>query len=180
MARRRLGGGGSYGYQDPDDECKFTGLGNHGMFSREDDFLSYQEAMGHLISAVAWNDPAMHSGVFKYYKDQAPYNFDTILLDTPGAWSFDWEGTFCGDPKLPGKSTEGDWLRLFWNYRNDVGWNFQPSLLDIATHVRTMFLAGGLVSSNAYAKFTDAVIAGYPWFQLQWETLAQDHGPADP
>lgn len=174
------GGGGSYLFNDGDPQCAFVGLGDHAMFSREDDFLSYQEGIAHFISATAWNDPALLSGAFKYYKNNPPHNFDLYNLDSStAAVPFNWENINCA-PKLSGKSTEGDWLRLLWNYSNDPGWGAMPSTFDISEHVRAMFQAGGINAANAYATFKAALVANYPGFQFKWNALAAAHGPVDP
>ncbi len=174
------GGGGSYLFNDLDPQCQFTGLGDHAMFSREDDFLSYQEGIGHFVSATAWNNPALLSGAFKYYKNDPPYNFDLYNLDmSSGTTPFNWENSLCS-PKLVGKSIEGDWLRLLWNYSNDPGWGSVPTLFDISEHVRAMFAAGGITGVNAYGKFRASVAANYPGFLFEWDSLAAAHGPVDP
>ena len=177
----KTGGGGNYFYNDPVPLCGFVGLGDHAMFSREADFLSYQEGIAHFISATAWNNPAPLSGAFKFYKNDPPYNFDLYNLDSSTvAVPFNWENINCS-PKLVGLSTEGDWLRQIWNYGNDTGWGVPiPSTFDISEHVRSMFLAGGINASNAYARFKASVANNYPIFSPKWDGLATFHGPVDP
>jgi len=176
-----VGGVGGYGYNDNDPDCEFTGLGDHSMFSLEVDFPAYIEGIAHFISAVAWNDPSQGSGVFKFYKVDGWYDNDTVLLDTPGDFSFDWEGSECA-PKEEGKSVEGDWLRHFWNYLNDpTGLDFNPSMVDIAEMIAQMYDTGTFTSTTAYASLTEALDdAGYGIFTSHWENHAENHGVVDP
>lgn len=175
------GGGGSYVNNDPSAECNFVGLGGHGMRSREDDFLAYKEGIAHFISALAWNDSTLGSGAFKFYKDDAPHDFETVELDVPGAFAFNWEGTMCF-PKLLGESVEGDWLRHFWNFLNDpTGTDFQPQVVEIAALVEQMYVSGGLSPANAFSRLTTALnTAGFAFWNDHWSSRATTHGVIDP
>ena len=175
------GGGGGYINDDPEDKCDFFGLGDHGMRSRELDFPAYKEGIAHFISALAWNDYGQGSGIFKYYKNDDPHDFETIELDVPGAFAFNWEGTECA-PKLAGQSVEGDWLRHFWNFLNDsTGTDFQPTVLEIAAQVKQMYVTGGLNSGNAYLKLRTALTtANFGFWDGHWHNHGITHGVSDP
>lgn len=172
---------GGYGAIESDPQCQFAGIGAHGMRSREQDFPAYKEGIAHLISAIAWNDPINASGAFKYYKNQSPHNFETIDLDVAGAYAFNWEGTWC-DPKEAGLSVEGDWLRHFWNFLNDPsGSDFQPTMVELADVIATMYSINSYTAATAYASLADAVdAANYDFWIDHWADLADFHGVIDP
>lgn len=168
---------GGYTWAETEDACEFTGLGDHAMFSREDDFAAYKEGIAHFISAVAWNDYGLGTGRFKYYKTDAPYNNDLVELDIEGDFAFDWEESECNG-NLAGKSVEGDWLRHFWNFLNDpTGTDFQPDLASIAALIHQMYENDDFDAATAYRALTCALAdASQNMWISHWNDYADDFG----
>ncbi|HEY0132760.1 MAG TPA: hypothetical protein VGB85_01735, partial [Nannocystis sp.] len=155
--------------------CMFSGIGDHGLRSREEATAAWKEGIAHFISAMSWNDHTQADGKFKYYKNQAPHTFETVDLDAAGSFAINWHATQCS-PTIAGRAVEQDWLRHYWNYLTDAGLP-TPTVSEIRAQVNNLYSNGGWTATNVYSKLDAALVtAGQVANQSRWANTAATHG----